>query len=114
MARLGLNKDFEPFGDYVLIKHIPRAQTDGGIALPEGAEGELPIGRVIRTGPGNIAADTGVQMPMPCKEGDLVYFNSPRHREAIGVELDHEDYYVIRAVDILGRLTVVQSSVLSS
>lgn len=105
MGKLGTNKDFEPFGDYVLLKHIPRATTDGGIALPENVESELPIGKVVRCGPGARSADTGTLIPMPCKEGDTVYFNSPNYRQAVWVEIDHEEYVMVRAIDLMGRLT---------
>lgn len=105
MPALGENKDFEPFNDYVLLKQIKRGETESGLALPDEADYDAPIGKVMRAGPGGVGED-GERLPMPCQVGDIVYFLSPRYRPAVEVEIDHETYLLMRAVDTMGRIVI--------
>ena len=94
---------FEPFEDYVLVDIIPIGVTAGGVALPAESDCAPPIAKVLKTGPGR-TSDSGAVMPMPCREGDTVLFKTERYRPANEIELDGKKVYLMRVVDIMGRL----------
>lgn len=94
---------FRPVEDFLLVEPIPVGETAGGIALPEGANHEPELGRIVKCGPGvwePTQGENGGRRPMPVAEGDLVHlcfvYNQP-----IVITLDNKKYIVVRARDIV-------------
>jgi co-chaperonin GroES (HSP10) len=100
---LGEKKDFEAFGDYVLVKQLPRGYTDGGIALPDGADNSTPLGEVVRVGPGAYN-EQGTRNVPDATEGDVVHLVFNEYNAPAPVEIDGDQYIVVRNRDIFGRV----------
>ncbi len=96
---------FQAMQDYVLIEVLKRTETEGGIALPEGAKtGGLTVGRVVSVGPGALIQGGGF-METSLKVDDLVYtlFNGQGATIAFGKDKEKE-YVLIRETQIYGRV----------
>lgn len=91
--------DFQPLNDYVLIDPIKVNETEGGIALPEGAQTGPPKGRVAKVGPGRVSEE-GKVIPPPVQPGDVVYMILP-YNQVPGITLDGHDYAMVRARDLI-------------
>lgn len=88
--------------DNVLVKIEKKEdESTGGILLAKSSTGKAKptIGEVIKVGPGRYATN-GKLMEMDVKEGDMIRF-----RDFTGntVEIDGEDYSVVRMNDILAK-----------
>lgn len=88
--------------DNVLVKvERKESETEGGILIAKSAtKNDKPsMGMVVKTGPGKMAAD-GTLMPMEINVGDMV-----KYRDFLGneVEIDKEEYSVIKMADILAK-----------
>jgi chaperonin GroES len=88
--------------DNVLVKvERQEAETIGGILIARSAKkNDKPsMGRVVKIGPGKMAAD-GSLIPMEIQVGDMV-----KYRDFLGndVEIDKEEYSVIKMADILAK-----------
>jgi chaperonin GroES len=88
-----------PLEDRVVLKpQEAEAKTAGGIVLPDTAKEKPLIGKVIAVGPGKLM-DNGQRAPMSVKKNDTVLFGRSSGSE---VEVDGEDYKVLRESEILG------------
>ncbi|MGH2270833.1 co-chaperone GroES [Anaerohalosphaeraceae bacterium U12dextr] len=88
-----------PLEDRVVVKpQEAEAKTAGGIVLPDTAKEKPLIGKVIAVGPGKLM-DNGQRAPMSVKKNDTVLFGKYSGSE---VEVDGEDYKVLRESEILG------------
>ncbi|OWK34322.1 Heat shock protein 60 family co-chaperone GroES [Fimbriiglobus ruber] len=92
---------FRPTGDIILITpDEPATKTPGGILIPDRAKGKPKRGVVAAAGPGRIT-DSGVRCAMDVAVGDRVLFSE---HSASEIELDGEDYLVMRAGEVVGIL----------
>jgi chaperonin GroES len=89
----------KPLHDHVVVKPIQEEQTSSsGIVLPETMDKERPEkGEVVAIGPGRMN-DKGERTPMSVQRGDVVMFKKYSPEE---IEIDKEDYLVIKDSDIL-------------
>lgn len=76
-------------------------ETEGGILIAKSStSSDAPsTGQVVKVGPGRIAA-SGDRMPMTVAPGDLIKFRDFAGNE---VEIDDQDYTVVRMGDILAK-----------
>jgi len=88
-----------PLEDRVVVKpQEAESKTAGGIVLPDTAKEKPLTGKVIAAGPGKLD-DDGKRIPMSVKKNDVVLFGKYSGSE---VELDGEDYKILRESEILG------------
>uniref|UniRef100_A0A7S4EQK1 20 kDa chaperonin, chloroplastic n=1 Tax=Pseudo-nitzschia australis TaxID=44445 RepID=A0A7S4EQK1_9STRA len=75
--------------------------TEGGILLAQTSktENKPSTGKVVKVGPGRCATN-GERMEMEISEGDFIKFRDYAGNE---VEIEGEDYTVVRAMDILAK-----------
>jgi len=88
-----------PLDDRVLV--LPskaEERTASGIYLPEGAKEKPMTGKVVATGPGQLA-DDGSRTKLSVKKGDIVLFGKYGGTE---VELDDETYMILKENELLG------------
>jgi chaperonin GroES len=92
---------FRPLHDRVLIQRIEQEDTTrGGIIIPDTAKEKPMQGEVIAVGPGAKAED-GTVTPLDVKKGDRVLYGKFAGTE---INIDGEDYLVLRESDIMGIL----------
>lgn len=92
---------FRPLHDRVLIKRIEQEDTTrGGIIIPDTAKEKPMQGEVIAAGPGAKTEDGSVT-PLDVKKGDRVLYGKFAGTE---INIDGEDYLVLRESDIMGIL----------
>jgi len=88
-----------PLDDRVVIKQSEAEEkTDGGIILPDTAKEKPQIGKIAATGPGKLL-DNGKRSKMSVKKNDEVIYGKYIGNE---VEIDGEEFVVLRESDILG------------
>jgi chaperonin GroES len=88
-----------PLEDRVVVKpQEAESKTAGGIVLPDTAKEKPLTGKIIAVGPGKLD-DEGKRIPMSVKKNDIVLFGKYSGSE---VELDGEDYKILRESEILG------------
>lgn len=88
-----------PLEDRVVIKpQEAEEKTAGGIVLPDTAKEKPLMGKVISVGPGKLM-DNGKRAAIAVKKDDTVLFGKYGGND---VELDGEDYKILRESDILG------------
>lgn len=91
-----------PLGDRVVVRAKPRDQTtSSGIILPDTASEKPQEGSVLSVGPGRVL-DNGKRVDMDVKAGDTVLFAKYAGTE---INLDGDDYLVIRESDLLAIVT---------
>ncbi len=92
---------FEPLSDRILVKRAtPKEISRGGIIIPENAK-ERPVeGEVLAVGSGR-RNDVGDLIAVHVAVGDRVLFGKYAGTE---VQVDGEEYTVLREDDVLGRL----------
>jgi len=91
-----------PLGDRVLVKPLSRETvTKSGIVLPDTATEKPQEGEILAVGPGKVL-DNGKRVDMEVRDGDTVLFAKYAGTE---VNLDGEDYLVIRESDLLAIVT---------
>jgi len=88
-----------PVGDYVLVKvDEGKAQTSGGIIMPDQAKEKPTEGVVAACGPGRNHADTGVLLKMPVAEGERVLYGK---FDGQPLKYGGDDHQLIRDDDVL-------------
>ena len=91
--------DFKPLADNVLVKVATSDETtDTGIILPGSAQQKKNYGVAVAIGSGTLVKD-GTKFPIDVEVGDAVLF---RDDAGVKVNLDGEEYLVVREYDILG------------
>ena len=92
---------FRPLHDRVLVKRIEQEDTTrGGIIIPDTAKEKPMQGEVIAIGPG-AKNENGSITPLDVKKGDRVLYGKFAGTE---INIDGEDYLVLRESDIMGIL----------
>lgn len=89
-----------PLGDRVIVRRIEKEEKKGGIVIPDTAKEKPVEGEVLAVGPGARDED-GKIVPVDLKKGDRVLFGK---YAGMDVEVDGEEYLVLREADILGIL----------
>tara|TARA_R100001198_G_C5228469_1_gene208383 strand:- start:14 stop:301 length:288 start_codon:yes stop_codon:yes gene_type:complete len=88
---------FRPIADKVVIKKIENeGQTSGGVIIPDTTQEGSRHAEVIAVGPGRWL-DNGNRAEMQVKVGDKIVY--PKTGNI--VEVEGEEYYIVREVDIL-------------
>ncbi|MCE5186182.1 MAG: co-chaperone GroES [Planctomycetaceae bacterium] len=88
-----------PLEDRVVVKpQEAENKTAGGIVLPDTAKEKPQMGKVIAVGPGK-TLDNGKRSTMSVKKNDVVLYGKYGGSD---VEVDGEDYKIIRESEILG------------
>lgn len=94
-----MDGEIEPLGSYVLIKvDDPEEMTKGGLLLPKKKD-KPKSGEVVKTGPGEVDPDTGVEMPVLAKSGTKVLYS--RYGGSDPVECGGVEHRLVREDDIL-------------
>lgn len=92
---------FKPLRDRVFVKFSSEEEkTSGGLYIPDTAKEKPQKGTVVAAGPGKITED-GKRQPMEVKVGDTILFDKYSGSK---INMDNEDYLIIREEDILGIL----------
>ena len=88
---------FRPIADKVVIKKIENeGQTSGGVIIPDTTQEGSRHAEVIAVGPGRWL-DNGNRAEMQVKVGDKIVY--PKTGNI--VEVEGEEYYIVREIDIL-------------
>lgn len=88
--------NFKPNEDRVLVKPAAAEEkTAGGIIIPDTAQEKPQRGVIIAAGPGK------KDEPVLVKAGDKVFYGKYSGTE---IQLEGEDYLIMRATDILGSI----------
>ena len=88
---------FRPIADKVVIKKIENeGPTSGGVIIPDTTQEGSRHAEVIAVGPGRWL-DNGNRAEMQVKVGDKIVY--PKTGNI--VEVEGEEYYIVREVDIL-------------
>ena len=91
-----------PLHDRVLIKRVEEQETvKGGIIIPDTAKEKSQEGEVIAFGTGKRLED-GTVVPLEVKAGDRILFGKYSGAE---IQLEQQDYIILREDEILGILT---------
>lgn len=89
-----------PLEDRVVVQPFEAEETTrGGIVLPSTAREKPLQGKVIAAGPGKFIEKSGERAQMSVKVGDVVVYGKYAGTE---IELDGEDYVILRESDLLG------------
>jgi len=89
---------FLPIEDNVVIQQVTdTGQTAGGVIIPDTTQEGTLQGDVIAVGPGR-NLENGDRTHMQCKVGDVVVYPKYGAKE---VEIDGEDYLIIKEKDLL-------------
>ncbi|MEX0773270.1 MAG: co-chaperone GroES [Balneolales bacterium] len=87
-----------PLSDRVLVQpDTAEEKTSSGIIIPDTAKEKPQRGTVVAVGPGKV--ENGTKIEMSVKSGDKVLYGKYAGTE---LELDGEDYLIMRESDILG------------
>jgi chaperonin GroES len=97
MAKLKLR----PLDDRVVVETLEAEEiTAGGIVLPDAAQEKPQRGKVIAVGPGKLL-DSGSRGELSVDVGDEVIFGKYGGSD---VEVDGEEYKILRETDILAKV----------
>lgn len=88
-----------PMADFVLIDPIPAGLTEGGLALPEGADMGPRLGKVVKVGPGRVS-ENGNLIPTGVEVGNTVYMMFA-YQQPIEVVIQGKTFLIVRARDIV-------------
>eukprot|EP00752_Nemacystus_decipiens_P001461 g1437.t1 len=95
-----LARKFAPLADRVLVRRlVAKAQTAGGIYLPDSKLGKTNEGEVIAVGPGRVT-DAGAKIAVNVNVGDTVLL--PEYGGTT-LTLGDEELSLFRDEDILGK-----------
>jgi chaperonin GroES len=87
--------------DKIILEALePEKLTSGGVILPDTSTEASDRGKVLQVGPGKMTVSNGQvgEIPMQCEVGDIVAYPKNLARK---VEVDGNDYYVIREPELL-------------
>lgn len=98
MAKLKIR----PLQDRLIVRRLSdEEKTEGGIIIPDTAKEKPQEGEVIAVGNGKVLENGRVQ-PLDVKAGDKILFSKYSGTE---VNVDGEDYLVVREDDVLGVIS---------
>ncbi|MCK9282646.1 MAG: co-chaperone GroES [Melioribacteraceae bacterium] len=90
----------KPLEDKIIVKRIENPEaTANGVILPDIAQENAVMGKVIAVGPGRLTFD-GKRIPNECHVGDTVYYLK---FEAYKIDVDGEEVTVVREANVLAR-----------
>jgi chaperonin GroES len=90
-----------PLHDRVLVKRLEESNAKrGSIIIPDNAKEKPQEGKVIAVGTGTLT-DAGKNRPLAVKKGDRILFGKYSGSE---VQLDGQDYLIMKEEDVLGIL----------
>lgn len=93
----------EPLSNFVLVKvREAKAQTLGGIVIPDQAKEKPTEGIVVGVGPGKLNVDTNVLTPMPVALGQRVLYG-----KFDGSKVEHIFIYLFLSFSSLDFLQLV-------
>tara|TARA_R100000008_G_C3547441_1_gene148378 strand:- start:671 stop:982 length:312 start_codon:yes stop_codon:yes gene_type:complete len=87
--------------DKIILEALePEKLTSGGVILPDTSTEASDRGKVLYVGPGRSVVSSGTvgEIPMQTRVGDIVAYPKNLARK---VEVDGNDYYVIREAELL-------------
>tara|TARA_R110001592_G_scaffold316154_4_gene592405 strand:- start:386 stop:676 length:291 start_codon:yes stop_codon:yes gene_type:complete len=88
---------FLPIADKVVIKKLDNeSQTSGGVIIPDTTHEGTRQAEVIAVGPGRVL-ENGKHSGMQVAAGDIIVYPKTGHI----MEVDGEEYYIVREIDIL-------------
>lgn len=91
----------KPLDDRIVVIALDAEEmTSGGIVLPDAAQEKPQRGRVVATGPGKLL-DSGERCEMSVGLDDEVLFGKYGGSD---VEVDGEEYKILRESDILAKI----------
>jgi len=94
--------NFKPLKDRVLVKYSEEEEkSSGGLYIPDSAKEKPQKGEIIAVGSGK-TTDDGKMQKMDVKVGDNVLFDKYSGSK---INMDNNEYLIIREEDILGVLT---------
>ena len=94
--------NFKPLKDRVLVKYSEEEEkSSGGLYIPDSAKEKPQKGEIIAVGSGK-TTDDGKMQKMDVKVGDKVLFDKYSGSK---INMDNNEYLIIREEDILGVLT---------
>ncbi len=89
-----------PLSDHIVVKMLKdEPKTASGIVLPETAKDKSNQGEVVSVGPGKLVDDKRIAPEV--KAGDRILYSEYAGQK---VELDREEYQIIREDDVLAVL----------
>ena len=95
-------ENYELGDDRVLVKaNAAEEKTAGGIIIPDTAKEKPQKGKIVAVGKGKYSEHTGNLIPIQWKVGDTVMYGKYGGTE---INLDGEDYLIMRASDILMKV----------
>jgi len=95
----------KPLHDRIVVEAAPKEEKSaGGIILPDTAQEKPQRGKVLAVGPGK-RLDSGQLAPVDVKVGETVLYGKYGGTE---VEVDGQDYVILRAEDILAIVSGVR------
>lgn len=87
-----------PLSDRVVVQPEPAEEkTSSGLYIPDSAKEKPQRGTIVAAGPGRV--ENGTKIDMTVQEGDTVLYGKYAGTE---INLDGEDYLIMRETDILG------------
>ena len=89
-----------PLGDRVLVRLVKEEENVGSIVIPDTAKEKPTQGIIEAAGDGALDAK-GRRRPMQVKPGERILFG---RYAGTDVQLEHEEYMVLRETDILAVL----------
>jgi chaperonin GroES len=100
MAQAAKTK-LHPLHDRILVKRVEEEEVRrGGIIVPDTAKEKPQEGKVIAVGTGKVTED-GKKLPLDVKAGDRILFGKYSGSE---VEIDDQEYLIMKEEDVLGIL----------
>ena len=85
--------------DNIILEALePEKLTSGGVILPDTSTEASDRGKVLHVGPGRCLLMDGKRMSMQTQVGDIIAYPKNLARK---VEVDGNDYYVIRETELL-------------
>lgn len=98
---MGLFRDYdiEPIGNFLVLKRrVVSDRTEGGLILPEQAQGTSNVAEVLAVGPGLFSAD-GTRQPMQTSVGDTVIIDKFSGQP---ITVEGEEVLVARETEVIG------------
>ena len=90
-----------PLGSYITVKPSPAQEEKNGFELAQTAQVKPNRGTVLSCGPGLIAKETGVRIPISVEVGDTILY-SKYAGTPISIEGEPEPVLMMKEEEVLG------------